>query len=92
MNKSGLILKLQESNDFLSKNDIEDSLNVIVDYISDSLSKGDRVEIRGFGSFSSRKRKKRLARNPQTGKSISVPEKYHPYFRASKALKEVLKN
>ena len=92
MNKSGLILKLQESNDFLSKADIEDSLNVLVDYVSDSLSKGDRIEIRGFGSFSVRKRKKRLARNPKTGNSITVPEKHHPYFRASKALKEVLKN
>ena len=91
MNKSDLILKLQDRNDFLSKKDIEDSLNNLIDYISYSLSKNARIEIRGFGSFSVRKRKKRLARNPRSGKSISVPEKYHPYFRSSKALKEALK-
>jgi len=56
------------------------------------LSQGERIEIRGFGSFSVRKRDKRIGRNPKTGKHISVEKKYHPYFRASKDVKETLKN
>ena len=90
MNKSNLVEVLDKKNNIISKNDIEVSLNKIIDYISSSLSKGDRIEIRGFGSFSIRKRGARIARNPKTGKSISVQSKFHPYFRASKALKESL--
>ena len=56
------------------------------------LIKKDRVEMRGFGSFSTRERKARLARNPKTGSSITVSSKFHPYFRASKSLRESLNN
>ena len=92
MNKSKLVKNLIERNQFLSKNDVEDSLNLILNNLSDTLAKRGRIEIRGFGSFSTRKRNKRISRNPKTGKSISVQEKIHPYFRASKALKEVINN
>ena len=90
MNKSHLIKNLIKRNEFLSKNDIEHSINLILESIGDSLSDGGRVELRGFGSFSTRKRNKRISRNPKTGKSISVDEKNHPYFRASKNLKKII--
>ena len=92
MNRSKLIDILIENNQYLSKSDVEDSVSIILDNLSNTLAKGDRVELRGFGSFSTRKRNKRISRNPKTGKSISVQEKNHPYFRASKKLKEVINN
>ena len=79
-------------NQFLSKNDVEDSVSLILATVSDTLAQGGRVELRGFGSFSTRKRNRRISRNPKTGKSILVQEKKHPYFRASKRLKEALNN
>lgn len=90
MNKVDLIKTLKEKNYFLTENDIKDSVNLILNTLSDSLSNGDRIELRGFGSFSTRKREERISRNPKTGKSISVQKKYHPYFRPSKDLKEVI--
>ena len=91
MNKSSLIDSVHERNAHTSKEDVQDSINEILDYISESLSLGNRVELRGFGSFSTRKRSKRIARNPKTGTSIQVNKKYHPYFRTSKSLKEIIK-
>ena len=92
MNKSDLIKSIQDKNKLYSKSDIETSLNLILDYLSDTLSSRNRAEIRGFGTFSTREREKRIARNPKTGKSISVTSKFHPYFRASKNLKESINN
>ena len=92
MNRSKLISNLIEKNQFLSKNDVEDSVSLILVTVSDTLAQGGRVELRGFGSFSTRKRNRRISRNPKTGKSILVQEKKHPYFRASKRLKEALNN
>ena len=92
MNRSKLIDILIENNQYLSKSDVEDSVSLILDNLSNTLAKGDRVELRGFGSFSTRKRNKRISRNPKTGRSISVQEKRHPYFRASKRLKEAINN
>ena len=91
MNKSDLIRAIH-NNELLSKNDVEDSLNIILECLSSSLSERNRIEIRGFGSFSIRERKERIARNPKTGKSISVATKFHPHFRASKSLKEAINN
>tara|TARA_B100001175_G_C19170966_1_gene477437 strand:- start:308 stop:586 length:279 start_codon:yes stop_codon:yes gene_type:complete len=90
MNKSEIVESLFKNNEFLSKKDTEDTLNLIIDCLSNTLSNGYRVEIRGFGSFSVRKRKERIARNPKTGKSVAVTTKFHPYFRASKSLKQAL--
>ena len=90
MNKSELIGILSDKQAFLSKEDANESINLIVDFLAESLSEGNRVELRNFGTFSVRRRDKRLSRNPRTGKSISVEEKYYPYFRASKSLKEAL--
>tara|TARA_X000000368_G_C22751808_1_gene588693 strand:- start:93 stop:371 length:279 start_codon:yes stop_codon:yes gene_type:complete len=92
MNRSELINNLIEKNQFLSKGDVEDSISLVLGTLTDTLAQGGRVELRGFGSFSTRKRNKRISRNPKTGKSISVQEKKHPYFRASKRVKEALNN
>lgn len=92
MNRSKLISNLIDKNKFLLKSDIEDSVSLILTNVIDTLAQGGRVELRGFGSFSTRKRNERISRNPKTGKSISVQEKFHPYFRASKSLKEVINN
>ena len=91
MNKADLIKTLQSKNEFLTENDVKDCVNFLLNNISDSLADSNRIELRGFGSFSTRKRQKRISRNPKTGKSISVQMKYHPYFRASKALKAVIR-
>ena len=92
MNKSDLVYKISKKLVYLKKNDIDEATNKLTDLISTTLIKKDRVEIRGFGSFSVRERKARLARNPKTGSSITVSSKFHPYFRASKSLRESLNN
>ncbi len=90
MNKSDLIRKISESSDNLTEADLGQAVNAILTHISDSLSKGNRVEVRNFGTFSIRSREKRLSRNPKTGTAVLVNAKYHPYFRASKHIKESL--
>ena len=92
MNKSEIIENLFKNNKFNSKKDIEDSIILIIDSLTKALSDGDRVEIRGFGTFSTRQRNERISRNPKTGKSISIQEKFHPYFMASKDLKKIINN
>ena len=90
MNKSDLLENLKSKNDSFSDQDLEDSINLILQFISSTLEEANRVEIRNFGTFSARKREKRLTRNPKTGTSVLVEAKNHPYFRASKNLKESL--
>ena len=90
MNKSALLENLIQKKDIFSEEDIEASVNLILEFISFTLHKGDRIEIRNFGTFSTRKRGKRLSRNPKTGTSVLIESKNHPYFRASKNLKESL--
>ena len=90
MNKSNFFEVLHKKNNHLLKADIEQSLNSIIEHISDTLVSGNRVEIRGFGTFSIKHRNQRIGRNPKTGKSIQINKKYHPYFRSSKLLKETL--
>ena len=90
MNKSDLLRKLKVKRDAYPEEDIESSINIILHFISSTLEEANRVEIRNFVTFSTRKREKRLSRNPKTGTSVLVEPKYHPYFRASKNLKESL--
>jgi integration host factor subunit beta len=90
MNKSVLIEKLKLKTDLFTDEDLENSIKLILNLLSDTLVKGDRVEIRNFGTFSTRKREKRLSRNPKSGTSVLVESKNHPYFRASKILRESL--
>ena len=90
MNKSDLVNSISNKSDSFTDDDIEKSVNSILELISKSLSKKQRVEIRNFGTFSLRSREQRLSRNPKTGTSVLVEAKNHPYFRASKNLKQSL--
>ncbi len=72
------------------KQDIAQALDIILEEITQSLTEGRRVEIRGFGSFSVRKRKPRNTKNPKTGKMMNIPERKTLHFTMSKSLKEVL--
>jgi integration host factor subunit beta len=92
MNKSDLVKNISLQIDSIKKNDIEEAINQLIYVISDTLLKKNRVEIRGFGSFSSRHRSARLARNPKTGTSITLGSKFYTYFRPSKLLKQQVKN
>ena len=90
MNKSDLINNLSDKSDSFSQVDIERSINIILKFITESLSNKHRIEVRNFGTFSVRSREERLSRNPKTGTSVLVEAKNHPYFRASKNLKQSL--
>jgi len=88
MIKSELIDKLAEANPHLYHRDIERVVNTVLDGITDALAQGDRVELRGFGAFSVRRRPARVGRNPRTGESVAVKEKHVPFFKTGKELRE----
>ena len=90
MTKSELILRLAEANPHLYQRDIERIVSTIFDEIANALSRGDRVELRGFGAFSVKQRSSRVGRNPRTGRSVAVAEKLIPFFRTGKELHERL--
>ncbi len=90
MNRSDLIKSLLLKSNSFAYDDIERSVKSILDLITVSLSNNERVEVRNFGTFSTRSRAQRLSRNPKTGSSVLVEQKNHPYFRASKNLKQSL--
>ncbi len=89
MTKAELIEKLSEKTG-LSKVQAEVAVNTTVVSIQEALSKGDKVELRGFGSFRVRQRRARMGRNPKTGSSVDVPAKKVPYFKAGKELQEII--
>jgi integration host factor subunit beta len=88
-NRSDLVKKISSKTQIHSE-DAHRVVDSIINFISDSLARTDRVEVRNFGTFSIRKRDKRVSRNPKTGTSVLVEATNHPYFRASKYLKESL--
>lgn len=88
MLKSELIETLEIENPHLSPAEVERVVGVFFESITQTLEKGARVELRGFGTFSPRHRKARAGRNPRTGEVVSVPEKYVPFFRAGKEIRE----
>lgn len=88
MTKSELISKLAMRYTQLVTKDAELAVKTILDAMGESLSQGERIEIRGFGSFSLNYRPPRVGRNPKTGGKVSVPEKYVPHFKAGKELRE----
>ncbi|SUO92570.1 integration host factor subunit beta [Suttonella indologenes] len=88
MTKSELIERLSLKHPQLKAQDVEETIKLIIEKVCQSLEKGDRVEIRGFGSFSLHYREARTGRNPKTGESVKVPAKSIPYFRAGKELRE----
>lgn len=90
MTKSELIAKLANENPHLFQRDVERIVTTIFDEISNALAQGDRVELRGFGAFSIKERGSRIGRNPRTGESVQVGEKFIPYFKTGKQLRERL--
>jgi len=86
--KSKLIKNVTEKVPALSEKDVELSVNILLDSIADALAKGDRIEIRGFGSFSLHYRPPRKAHNPKTGEKIITEPKYSPHFKPGKELRE----
>ena len=90
MIKSELVLKLVERNPHLYQRDVENILNTILGTITEALAKEERVELRGFGAFSVKRRDARIGRNPRTGESVSVDEKLIPVFRTGKELRKRL--
>ena len=90
MTKSELIQKLSDENSNMHPQDVERVVNVILEEISDALTRGDRVELRGFGAFSVRERQARMGRNPRTGEQVQVPAKRTPFFKMGRELKERL--
>jgi integration host factor subunit beta len=90
MIKSELVQKIAERNPHLYQRDVENIVNAILDTITEALARGDRVELRGFGAFSVKRRDARVGRNPRTGDSVSVDEKHVPFFKTGKQLRERL--
>ena len=86
MTKSDLVLRLVEANPHLYHSDAEVIVTAIFDEIAAGLARGERVELRGFGAFTVRKRAARIGHNPATGDRVSVIEKYHTHFRTSRQL------
>lgn len=89
MTKADLINEVVKLSN-LTKKETELIVNTIFDNIADALGKGEKVELRGFGSFRIRYRNARKGRNPKTGTSVSVPEKRVPFFKVGKRLRELV--
>ncbi len=89
MNRSDLINRLKNDAN-ISKKDAEQVINTFFGAISETLASGDRVEIRGFGSFTVKKYKPYVGRNPKSGQKITVSSKKLPFFKVGKELKEMV--
>ncbi len=87
MIRSELLLVLAKGNPELRADDVERAVDTFFDQIAEALATGGRVELRGFGAFSTRQRDARRARNPRTGESVSVPQKRVPYFKPGKEMR-----
>ncbi len=88
MTKSELIEKIAQKQSHLAYKDVELSVKSLLEQMSRSLSSGERIEIRGFGSFSLHFRPSRIGRNPKTGESVALPGKHVPHFKPGKELRE----
>ena len=88
MKKSDLIEILAAKQDHLPTADIEAAVRALLEQLSTTLASGERIEIRGFGSFSLHQRAPRLGRNPKTGVSVALPATYRPHFKPGKELRE----
>jgi integration host factor subunit beta len=88
--KSELVQIIANRNPHLFQRDVENIVNAVFDEITDSLAHGNRVELRGFGAFSVKNRPAREGRNPRTGEKVAVEEKWVPFFKTGKELRERL--
>jgi len=87
MIRSELLNELHKDNPDLRAEEIEQVVDIFFDEITHRLAEGGRVELRGFGAFSTREREARVGRNPRTGEQVDVPAKRVPYFKAGKEIK-----
>ena len=90
MIRSELIQKIADANTHLYQRDVEKMVYTIFEEITDAMAKGDRVELRGFGAFSVKKRDARAGRNPRTGEAVNVEQKHVPFFKTGKLLRDRL--
>jgi len=90
MIKSELVQRISSQNPHLYQRDVENIVNAILGEIVAAMARGDRVELRGFGAFTVKHRAARQGRNPRTGKSVSVAEKFVPFFKTGKELRDRL--
>jgi integration host factor subunit beta len=90
MIRSELLMVLAKDNPGLRAEDVEQVVDIFFDEISQRLAEGGRVELRGFGAFSTREREARQGRNPRTGATVAVEAKRVPYFRPGKEMRRVL--
>ncbi|MEQ8938736.1 MAG: integration host factor subunit beta, partial [Gammaproteobacteria bacterium] len=92
MTKSELIEVLARRQSQLAYKDVELAVKTIIEHMSGTLSGGERIEIRGFGSFSLHYRPPRVGRNPKSGEPVSLPAKYVPHFKPGKQMRERVDN
>ena len=90
MIRSELVQLLVDANPGLSQRDVENIVSVFFDAITQTLADNGRVELRGFGAFSTRERETRIGRNPRTGESVAVPAKRVPHFKPGKEMRDRL--
>ena len=90
MIKSELVQRISEQNPHLYQRDVENIVNAILGEIIAAMARGDRVELRGFGAFTVKHRAARQGRNPRTGDTVFVEDKYVPFFKTGKELRERL--
>lgn len=90
MTKSDLVQKLSEKISTLTKKECEVIVDTVFQNMRDALHRGEKIEIRGFGSFTVRLRRAKEGRNPKTGEKVSIPEKRIPFFKVGKELRELV--
>lgn len=90
MIRSELIQIVADENPHLYQRDVERIVNTVFEEITEAMARGDRVELRGFGAFSVKKRDARIGRNPRTGETVEVEEKFVPFFKTGKLLRDRL--
>jgi integration host factor subunit beta len=90
MTKSDLVQKLSEQVTTLTKKECEVIVDTVFGNMKESLQRGEKIEIRGFGSFTVRVRRAKEGRNPKTGEKVSIPEKRIPFFKVGKELREMV--
>ncbi|MSU92309.1 integration host factor subunit beta [Rhodobacteraceae bacterium 2CG4] len=90
MIKSELIQRIADENPHLYQRDVERIVGTVFDQIIEAMAEGNRVELRGFGAFSVKKRDARIGRNPRTGEAVPVEQKFVPFFKTGKLLRDRL--
>lgn len=88
MTKSELIERLANQNPRVTAREVDETVKAVLDAMTAAMASGSRIEIRGFGSFTLNHRPSRVGRNPKSGESVLVPEKFVPHFKAGKELRE----